>query len=397
MNDEMRTSLTIFGENEEEIKVRMNNVLNNLLQPNFEKGIPAPNLEVKGKLADRMKECNVPGMSIAVLNNYQLEWAATYGVMNNDTKEPVNKYTMFESGSASKTFTAIAALCAVTQGLLDLDEDVNLKLKSWKIPENDFTKNKPVTLRQLLSHTAGINRPDSMFGSEPGKDPTINQILSGQKPALNDPAEVVFEPGTSHQYSNMGYIIIEQLLTDVFGKNFTELTEELVLGPIGMQNSIFMYPEGDLKQKLIVPHDKDGIPKESGLSRYAFAHGGLLSSPYDISNFLIDLMNTYQGKSEKVLSQKVLNQMLTPVIPLDPKKFFGFTGQGLGLFLIESGDDLFVTHPGTNMPGAVCMMMGSPTTGQGLAIMSNGIGAELLHLEILFAVAEEYDWPIYRA
>jgi len=110
----------------------------------------------------------------------------------------------------------------------------------------------------------------------------------------------------------------------------------------------------------------------------------------------VELMKAYQDKSDKIISSSVAKQMFSPVLSLDPTKFFGMTGQGLGTFLIEKDDDFFFLHPGTNMPGAVTMMIGSPTTGQGLVIMSNGIQAELLHVQIMFALARVYNWPLWN-
>ena len=278
---------------------------------------------------------------------------------------------------------------------INLDEDINNRLKTWKLPENEFTKETKVTLKHLLSHTAGINRPDSMFISEQDSTPSIDQILNGEKPALNDPAKVEFVPGSNHQYSNLGYIIIEKLLTDIYGKSFAEIMKEIVLEPLSMVDSTFEYPIGELKDRTIVPHDQNGEAKQTGLIHGAAGHCGLLTTPVDLSKFIIALMNAYNG-IESVIPKEIANLMLTAALPLDPAKFFGFTGQGLGMFLLEKNDNLFFTHPGANMPGAVCFMAGSPTTGQGLVIMSNGIQAELLHLEILYGVAKLFNWPFWK-
>ncbi|NPD87726.1 MAG: beta-lactamase family protein [Asgard group archaeon] len=142
--------------------------------------------------------------------------------------------TLFEAGSTSKTIIAVTALQLATNGLIDLDENVNTKLKDWKIPENSFTEDKEITLRQLLTHTAGINRPDSMFISEKGKNPTLIQILKGESPTLNDPVEVCFVPGTNHQYSNLTYIIIEKLIQDITGNSLSDYIREEIFLPLEM-------------------------------------------------------------------------------------------------------------------------------------------------------------------
>jgi CubicO group peptidase (beta-lactamase class C family) len=386
----------ILAKNKEEILKRIQYIENNLPGVSFGTGQPLPNWDETAPLEDMMAVLNVPGVSIAVINNFKIEWLKHYGVKDLRTNEEITADTLFEAGSASKTFTAIAALNAVKKELLNLDESVNNKLKTWKIPDNDFTKEKQVTLRQLLAHTAGINRPDSMFGHEDGKTPTIIQILNGEPPAKNDPVEVVFVPGSEHQYSNLGYIIIEKLLQDIYDKNLSEIMKKMVFDPLEMMNSVFDFPTEEIKKRTIVPHDDKGEAKESGFVIGALGHGGLISTPYDIAKFVVELMHAYKDKSDKIISSSVAKQMFSPELPLDPTKFFGMTGQGLGTFLIEKDEDFFFLHPGTNMPGAVTMMIGSPTTGHGLVIMSNGIQAELLHIQIMFAVAKLYNWLLWN-
>ena len=98
----------------------------------------------------------VPGLSIAVVDHFRIVWAKAYGVLETGSGKPVTTDTLFQAGSISKPVAAAGALALVEQGKLMLDEDVNLKLKSWKVPENEFTKNEKVTLRRLMSHTGGL-------------------------------------------------------------------------------------------------------------------------------------------------------------------------------------------------------------------------------------------------
>jgi len=386
----------IFGEDKEKIKAHINQIESHLPGVNLETGQPLPSWEEKGSLTDLMTSLNIPGVSIAVINNFEIEWIKCYGIKDATTQEKLSFETLFEGGSTSKTFTALVALNAIENKLLEMDENINNKLKAWKIPENEFTKEKYVTLRHLLTHTAGINRPDSMFGNEEGKIPTLTQILKGEPPAINDPVKVVFTPGADHQYSNFGYIIIEKLLQDVYGKNLPDMMKETIFEPLNMQDSIFDLPSEDIKKRLIVPHDDKGEAKESGFVVGALGQGGLISTPYDIAKFVVELMLAYQNKSDKIISSATVQKMFSSEVKLDPSKYIGMTSQGLGAFLIEQNDKLFFLHLGTNVPGAVCMMIGSPKTGQGLVIMSNGIQAELLHFQILFAVAREYDWSLWE-
>ncbi|MCA1601500.1 MAG: beta-lactamase family protein, partial [Acidobacteria bacterium] len=131
---------------------RIKRVENGLLPPVIIRGqtVAAMNL------ADRMQFYKTPGLSVAVINNGQIEWARGYGVREQGSSQAVTPETLFQAASISKPVAAMAALRLVQQGKLDLDEDVNRRLTSWKLPENEFTSEKKVTVRELLSHSAGL-------------------------------------------------------------------------------------------------------------------------------------------------------------------------------------------------------------------------------------------------
>jgi len=179
-----------------------------------------------------MKHYDVPGVSIAVFDNGQILWVRGYGLADISANKPVTPETLFQAASISKSVTAFAALQLVEQGKLNLDEDVNLKLVSWKVPENAFTRNEKVTLRRLLSHTAGLNVASfgGYLASEPL--PTTAQVLDGQKPASNEPVRVDNIPGKEFRYSGGGYVAVQLLLMDVTHKTFPELMHELVFEPL---------------------------------------------------------------------------------------------------------------------------------------------------------------------
>ncbi len=186
-------------------------------------------LPLQLNLAQAMQVYNVPGLSVAVIDNYQIAWAKGYGVIETGSSTPVGTGTLFQAGSISKPVAATAALALVEKGKLSLDEDVNQKLKTWKVPENEFTKEQKVTLRRLMSHTAGL----TVHGF-PGYDvdaplPTVVQILNGEKPANTDPIRVDFVPGTKFRYSGGGVTIEQLFMIDVTGKPFPQLLRDTVL------------------------------------------------------------------------------------------------------------------------------------------------------------------------
>ncbi len=389
-------AIKIMGKPINEIKERIERVENSLMEVKYKNGLDITFSGEKTSIPERMQSYKVPGVSISVINNYEVEWAKSFGVKDVRTENIVTTDTLFEAGSTSKALTAAGVLHLVERKLFDLDGSINDKLVTWKIPDNEYTKEIKTNLRHLLTHTSGINRPDGGFEIEKEKIPTLNQVLNGEPPAVNRPVKVLTFPGKKHDYSNFGYIIIQKLLEDVSGTSFPDIMKKIVFKPLEMNNSTFDYPSGELKKKATVPHDKNGEAKEPGLHPTAFAQGGLLTTPLDLGKYVVELMNAYNGKSSRILSSSMVKKMFTPEVNLNPKESMGFTGQGLGIFIIEKEKDIFFAHPGTNMPGATCNMIGCAETGQGAVIMTSGINGSLLSLEILFSIAQEYKWSLWK-
>lgn len=375
---------------------RIENGLVELSSPSLAAIFQAPGAEPSKRLAlsERMAFYQVPGVSIAVINDYKVEWTRGYGVIKVGSDTPVIPETLFEAASTTKLLGSVIALRLVEQGKLNLDEDVNHYLKSWKIPDNEFTQEEKVTLRRLLTHQSGLNRPDGGFDEEEGSVPTLLQILKGESPAKNQAAVVEYVPGSKHQYSNMGYLVIQLLLEDVMGKPYPQIVKETIFEPLGMKNSTLVHPlKPELQKRWALPHDQEGKAYDRPQSPTALAQGGLVTTPNDLALLAVELMRTYKGQSEGILSQKTVQQMFSVQKELDPAQFFGISGQGLGIFLVGKGQNVYFLYPGYNTPGATCVLIASTVTGKGAVIMTNGAAGLQLSLEILPAIAKEYVWP----
>ncbi|MCP5117739.1 MAG: beta-lactamase family protein, partial [bacterium] len=194
----------------------------------------------KWRIAELMEEHNVPGVSVAVIDNGEIAWTKGYGVLETGAAQKVNAETLFQAASISKPVTAAAALVMIEAGKLSLDEDVNRKLTSWKVPANEFTRKKPVTLRDLFSHTAGMTVHGFPGYSFEADVPTVVEVLDGK--GNTAPIRVDTEPGTLKRYSGGGYTVAQLLMTDVAGKPFPEILRETVLEPAGMTSSTFEQP-----------------------------------------------------------------------------------------------------------------------------------------------------------
>lgn len=336
-------------------------------------------------LAERMVYHNVPGVSIAVINDYQVEWARGYGVLQAGMSERVTPETLFQAGSLGKPVVAVAALHFVESGLLELDSDVNRSLVSWQVPESSFTAEEKVTLRRLLSHSAGTT-VDGFRGYPQGeKIPNLQQILDGEPPANSPPIRVKAVPGTEHSYSGGGYMVVQQLLEDVTGDLFAEIMRDTVLEPWGMTASTFESPLSEDQSAIAAAgHRVDGSTIPGGWHNYPEMGSGasMWATPSDLAHFVIRVMLSYAGHPDGVLSPDMAIEMLTPQME----------NRGLGPVLDDDGGDLFYFfHPGAN-DGYQNYLLAYPERGQGVVIMTNGDNGETLYNEIKRSISIEYGW-----
>jgi len=350
-----------------------------------------PAITIKGqtstmKLSERMAYYKAPGLSVAVINNGKIEWARGYGVVEKDGSKPVTADTLFLAGSISKPVAALAALRLVEQGKLDLDEDVNLKLKTWKVPENEFTKEKKVTLRGLLSHSAGLTVHGFPGYAVDAPMPTMVQILNGEKPANTAAIRVDIVPGSRWRYSGGGYTVMQLLLMDVTGKSFPELTRELVLSPIGMKQSTYENPlPKSLENSAATAHFWTGNKVNGRWHIYPeMAAAGLWTTPSDLARYAIEVQRALSGQS-KILSREMAKQMVTV------QK--GNHGLGPGLENADRESARF-SHGGVD-EGFDAFFTAYCTGGRGAVVMVNANRGIPLAQELIRAIAREYNWPDY--
>jgi len=341
---------------------------------------------------DSMQNYKVPGVSVAVIDNFKIAWTKAYGVMDTGTNRAVTTDTMFQSGSATKLLMAIVILRMAEEGKLDLDADINTYLKTWKVPEPP--SGTRVTLRLLLTHRAGINRPGNGFDTEPGSSPTLLQFLKGEKPVLNDAVSFDYPPGTRHSYSNFGYLIMQYMLEDHFQTSYARLVDQYVFRPLKLESSFIEYPfPPQYAARVIRPHDREGTPSaDDGLYSSALAQAGMIATPSDWARIVCELMLAAAGRSDTMLSQESARAMFRTEAELNPAEFEGISAQGLGVFLFSKGQQQYFLHHGHNSPGANCVLIGSQTTGQGAVIMTNGMRGIPLSCQIVSSISKEYGW-----
>lgn len=382
-------SLCAFAQ-DEEVQARMEEVENNLI----------PYVPVQGfagwNLLDRMKYYGVPGLSVAVIRNYKIDWAKGYGLADTLTKSPVTAQTLFSAGSISKFLMAATALKLVEEGKLSLDSPINHYLTSWQIEDNEFTRKTPVTLRMLLSHLAGTSQT-SYFGFTPAKKPlpTIVDILNGAAVAETRKVVVNSEPGKEFRYSGGGSMIAQMALMDVSRQTFEALTQTILFDKLGMKQSTFEQPlPARFAKQASWAYSQaswfQGMP-------YVYpqqAAAGLYTTPSDLARFFIDIQKSVAGQGT-VLSEAMVQQMLIPQVNVSDG---GYREQmGIGPFLIQRTDNknpngVYFEFTGVNA-GFLAYGIASIQGGNGVIVMlnsgddQNGIGTEIRR-----AVAKVYGW-----
>ena len=345
-----------------------------------------PSVLIKGdqpwSLEERMKHWKVPGLSIAVVKDFKVEWARAYGVKDIDTKEPVTTDTLFQAGSISKPVAAMVALKRVQQGKISLDENINNKLVTWKLPDNEFTAKKKVTLANLLSHTAGLTVHGFPGYAVGEKIPTLPQVLDGAEPANTAAVRVDMEPGTKFRYSGGGTTIAQLAIMDIEKKPYPQIAAETVLGPLEMTNSTYSQPlPDDWRRKAASGHRGDGALVPGKIHVYPeMAAAGLWTTPSDLAKFGIEVQLSYAGKSNKVLPKELIDKMVTP-----------FMEQvGLGFFIDKRGNSVYFGHDGADEGFRAAMLM-HRDKGYGVVVMVNSDNGQIMG-EVLRGVAYAYQW-----
>ncbi len=350
-----------------------------------------PSVVVKGAdsvtytLADRIAHYRVPGVSIAVVDSGRIVWARGIGLKEMGTADSVTPTTIFQAASISKPVTATAMLHLVDEGKLALDTPVNDYLKSWKLPDNAFTKTEPVTLRRIVSHSAGLTVHGFPGYAITDTIPTVVQLLDGAKPANTAAVRVDTTPGAIMRYSGGGTTIEQLVLTDVTGESFPALMKRLVLDPIGMSNSGYDQPLLQAKRgDAAAGYKSDGTMIEGRWHVYPeMAAAGLWTTPTDLMRWAMEIAAARAGRSAILAQQTAKNMLTVQTAPV-----------GLGPFLGGTGDGFNFGHGGAN-EGYRAEVIYFPELGRGAAVMTNSDAGSGLAREILLALAAEYHWTDY--
>ncbi len=371
---------TTCSTNDPEIRKRIERVVNGLLPMTaFDNRYGAP-----AKLSDRMAYYHTPGVSIAVINGSEIEWACGFGVLEQGKPAPVTPETLFQAASISKPVFALGVLRLVEEGRLDLDEDVNRRLTSWKVPPAGSWQPR-ITLRHLLTHSGGLTVHGFHGYTVAERRPTVVELLEGRPPSNSPRIEVNIVPGVQSRYSGGGIMAAQQLVMDVTGKPFPQLLRELVLDPLGLKHSTFEQPLPPARAaNAASAHPFKARPLPGRWHVYTeMAAGGMWTTPTDLARIAVELQRTLRGETPRLLKRATAEEMLKPQVGED---------MGIGFFLEGKDENARFQHGGSN-EGFLAQATFYKHRGLGVVIMANSNEGDPMIDEILRAVAREYEWP----
>ncbi len=336
-------------------------------------------------LHDRMKEFAVPGISVALFDDHHIVWAQGYGMADETRHQAVDLHTRFQAASISKPVTAFAVLTLVQAKGLDLDGDVNAYLHGWKVPQNEFTRVEKVTIRRLLSHTAGLNVSGFAGYEKSQVIPDATGVLEGKG---NSPAlRVEAVPGTHYSYSGGGYVVLQKLIEDQSGQSFGEYVQRNVLTPLGMTDSTFdPYPSGHVS----LAYDFNGRPLPGGWHVYPeLAPAGLWTTPSDIAKFCFGVVRALTGSKDALISKSLAQQMVTPSESPD-----GGSGYGLGFELHGKGVNASFGHGGSNA-GFKSELYYFPERKIGVVLMTNSESGRVVRNELGRSISNRFGLGLF--
>ncbi|MFN7253496.1 MAG: serine hydrolase domain-containing protein [Anaerobacillus sp.] len=335
--------------------------------------------DVETKTEKMLSKYKIPGAAISVLEDGQVTWIGTFGYADLDDNRKVDQNTVFQVASISKSVTALAVMKLVEDGLINLDDPIENYITSWQLPESEYDQ-KAITVRGLLSHTSGLSVGGGYPGYEPNTQlPTLEQSLSGIGGG-SKPVELEYEPGARYSYSGGGYNLLQLMIEEVTGEDFHLYLNEVVLAPLGMENSSFQWDD-HLQDKTAKAYDV----KLKLLPNYLFiekAAAGLYTTIEDMNKFVIAEINSFHGS--EILEANTAQEMFTPILEVRGLQSFINDETALGHFINHVNNSIIVTHDGGNNGWRAHFSM-EPQSGNGIIVLTNGNNGNYLLNELISA------------
>lgn len=355
-------------------------------------GNPNPNPQLDAAIAEEMALERFPGVSTVIVKNGHIVWLQSYGMADVENNVAVDDSTLFLLASISKVFTGMAGVHLSENGGLDLDADVNDHLP-WPLAVPNHPS-QPITMRQLMTHTAGIQDNFDIMDNYYGfPDPTLSLSDCMQRYMAPDGADynpntnfLSSAPGTTFEYSNIATGLSGYIVERASGIPFNAYCEQHLFAPMCMDETAWFFSEVD-SARVARPYRFQG-GNYLAYPHYGFADypsGQLRSTALDMANFMIAVLNNGSFGDEEILSEAAMGMMLTPQIPsIEPE-------MGLNWYLEElfysGGTAMLWGHNGGEMGSSTDFYI-DPVNNIGLCVLTNGEG------DAIYICDELYDFAL---
>jgi CubicO group peptidase (beta-lactamase class C family) len=329
----------------------------------------------------QMREHHIPGLSLAVVSKGAIVREGGFGTISSTGQMAVTPATPFQAASISKSVAALGALRLVETGQLQLDANVNRTLRTWQVPDNEFTKDSKVTLRGILSNSSGLGVPSFPGYAAGAPVPSLGQVLDGKAPANTPAVRVEYVPRSQWRYSGGGHAVLQQLMSDASGQPFARLMHDLVLAPLDMSHSTFEQTLPAALSSAASAGHVDGQPLPGGRHIYPeLAAAGLWTTAPDLARFAIGLQGAFQGRPGSMISQQMTKEMMSRQI----------RAEGLGLFVMGTDNRApSLWYAGRNR-GFDSFLWFAPASGDGIVIMINANDNDETVKNIARSIAVKY-------
>ncbi len=324
--------------------------------------------QIEAAVSKFMAETHVPGLSVAVVENGEYEWASGFGLADVENNVPASEHTLFRLASISKSLTATAAMELQERGQLDLDAPVQ---KYWPaFPQ----KQGVITTRLAMGHLAGIRHykggaNDLEVGNTKHFD---NPIQAGLDFFKNEP--LLSDPGKTFHYSTQGYTLVGCVIEGASGAKYGDFVRQNVFAPAGMEHTQVddRFAVIPYRTRFYRKTDSGTVQNADFLdSSYKIPGGGWLSSAEDMARFEVAILN------DRLIKRATRDLMWTPLRPSDGLK----DGYGLGWGTGTEGGVLTVGHDG-GQQGTSTAFVVAPTRRAGVVVLTNMEGADAHELAV---------------
>lgn len=337
---------------------------------------PAKRAQIEAAVSKFMVSTHVPGLSVAVIENGEYEWAQGFGFADLENNVPASEHSLFRLGSISKPLTAAAAMQLWERGQLDLDSPVQKYCPSF--PQKPW----PISTRQLLGHLGGIRhyKSDSQDDPEIGNTKHFDDPIQGGLDFFKADA-LVAQPGTSFHYSTQGYTLVGCVIEGASRAKYVDFLRQSVFIPAKMEQT-----QADDRFAIIPYRTRFYEKKDSGAlsnadfldSSYKIPGGGWLSSAEDMARFEVAILN------DKLIRRATRDLMWTPLKPSDGSQNTYALGWGWGKH--NEHEVAGVGHTGGQQGTSTAIVI-APDQRAGVVVLTNmedqdagGLAREILNI-----------------